>query len=305
MMWVKGNQAANFLFALLLLLLIAMGFSLFWEPGSDKIDSDSEENETAKISATTPQNKVLSDALFRAIRSNNKTAVKKALDSGISPNAVECVECGSPAINEAVRSGNVEIVKLLLDAGAEVNIHKDSPLFNAAFRRNAPMVQLLLDHGGDPNLDDGAAFHYACTIGDVQMVEAFLKAGANVNIRDANRDVPLISAVKGDLLKTLLPIKDEMTPEKIEASINEAPVNISVIRLLLSKGADPNAKDSGGDTALYYAASNQHPDIVRELMAHGSRPELATFRKGGIFEDPKVKNNPEMLNILRNKSQAR
>jgi ankyrin repeat protein len=42
----------------------------------------------------------------------------------------------------------------------------------------------------------------------------------------------------------------------------------AVVEQLLAKGADPNARGSRGQTALMWAAAQQHPDVVKVLLAH-------------------------------------
>jgi len=51
------------------------------------------------------------------------------------------------------------------------------------------------------------------------------------------------------------------------------------VAALLSGGADPNKVDVDGDSALYYAASNGHAEVVRMLVAHGG--EWASFGASG------------------------
>lgn len=64
------------------------------------------------------------------------------------------------------------------------------------------------------------------------------------------------------------------------------------VAALLSDGADPNKVDVDGDSALYYAASNGHAEVVRMLVAHGSEwvrfgasgPALLAAAAGGHGE---------------------
>ena len=42
------------------------------------------------------------------------------------------------------------------------------------------------------------------------------------------------------------------------------------VQLLLDKGADINAKDSNGETALMEAADNGHLEVVKQLLAKGA-----------------------------------
>ncbi len=47
--------------------------------------------------------------------------------------------------------------------------------------------------------------------------------------------------------------------------------NVDVVKLLLAKGADINAKTKGGQTALMAASSGGHQEVVNLLKAHGAK----------------------------------
>jgi len=45
-----------------------------------------------------------------------------------------------------------------------------------------------------------------------------------------------------------------------------------IVKALIAKGADVNAKDNEGrNTALFYAASHGHQDVVKALKQAGAR----------------------------------
>ena len=45
----------------------------------------------------------------------------------------------------------------------------------------------------------------------------------------------------------------------------------AVVKLLIEKGADINARDNSGRTALMIASKNGHTQIVELLKAHGAK----------------------------------
>ena len=47
--------------------------------------------------------------------------------------------------------------------------------------------------------------------------------------------------------------------------------HIDIVKLLLDKGADVNAKSKDGDTALKAASVKGHTEIVELLKAHGAK----------------------------------
>jgi len=46
---------------------------------------------------------------------------------------------------------------------------------------------------------------------------------------------------------------------------------LEIVRLLLERGADVEAKKNDGKTALQYAAQEGHDEIVKLLREHGSK----------------------------------
>ena len=51
--------------------------------------------------------------------------------------------------------------------------------------------------------------------------------------------------------------------------------NISVVRMLLDAGADPNMKNSKGCTPLFMSASEGHLGITKLLLQRGAQPNIA------------------------------
>ena len=65
------------------------------------------------------------------------------------------------------------------------------------------------------------------------------------------------------------------------------------VKLLLNNGEDVNAKDKDGDTALIYAASEDHADIAKELIIAGANPDI---KDNEVWN--KTTNKPFMKAIL-------
>jgi ankyrin repeat protein len=76
-----------------------------------------------------------------------------------------------------------------------------------------------------------------------------------------------------------------------------------LLQALLAKGADPNATDNQGRTALMVAAQFGRPDAVRALLNRGANKEL-TDNKGGSALDLAVENDQQsVLTLLRRTSR--
>src|SRR5262249_31020958 len=92
-------------------------------------------------------------ALETALNEGRRTAVFRALNSGLSVN--ERLFIDETPLFEAIRSGDLALVQALLSRGADVNIHSRSgntPLLTAVGTNREDVARLLLDKGAA--LDD-------------------------------------------------------------------------------------------------------------------------------------------------------
>jgi putative aminopeptidase FrvX len=101
------------------------------------------------------------------------------------------------------------------------------------------LCYLLLDW------DHSLPLQEAAVTNDIGMVKSLIEKGADVDARE------------GIFLRTAL---------QRAAAVG----NKEVAELLLSYGANPNARDSGGLSALHYAATNDHKEMVELLIAKGA-----------------------------------
>ena len=115
-------------------------------------------------------------------------------------------------------------------------------------------------------------------------------------------------------LNELLLSRLEVDPKAIEKRSHEfnSPIlshaaengNLAGVRYLLDKGADVEAKDGFGLTALWIAVMARHTEIVRTLLEKGAKPYIERIMDGSLeIESPlhEVANNsdPRALDIAR------
>ncbi|WP_162295153.1 ankyrin repeat domain-containing protein, partial [Myxococcus sp. CA027] len=128
----------------------------------------------------------------------------------------------------------------------------DTPenLFSAIEQCNVIEVENLLAKGADPNEVDVHEYQstplaYACRHGDEASVRVLLDAKANPNV--AAFEPPLVAATAHGFA--------------------------SLVTLLVKAGADVNAADETGASALWTAAANGFADIARYLVEAGANRE--------------------------------
>ena len=148
---------------------------------------------------------------------------------------------------DAARHDDLSEARALVAAGADVNAHwgdGSTALHWAAQKDDAALADLLISKGAkvDAATDLGVTpLWVAAGNASPAMVERLLKAHANANSAPPTGQTPLmIAARRGDA---------------------------QVVKSLLGYGADPNAKEAAhGQTALMWASSERHPDVVRALL---------------------------------------
>ena len=162
------------------------------------------------------------------------------------------------AIETAAWNDDIEMVKLLAKSGAEVNTRSGpTPLGQAARRGNLRMARLLFDLGADAKLSFGfngsvaTPLHMAAANGQVDMVSFLIDHGADVKL--CNRPVVCCE------------------PQCERSPLHDAHKYPEIVRILVTKGADPNAPTKFGWTPLHDAANQGEVETVRILLEFGAK----------------------------------
>ena len=245
-------------------------------------------------------------ALMYAAREGAGEAVAALADTGADLNATD--PDGATALSLAVINGHARVALVLLERGANPNIADRTgmtPLYAAVdlhtmqlgFGRPDPppatiagsveMVKALLAHGANPNarlttrvlkrvytagdgkLGTGATpYMRAARAGDVPLMKILLAGGADPSLTQDNGNSPLLLAAglgyRGPIGGT-------------EAMARDA------IAFSLEQGADLNAVNAAGDTAVHVAATTNFAEsgtaagslaLVKFLVERGARLDV-------------------------------
>jgi ankyrin repeat protein len=260
---------------------IADAVALLLDRGASVNAKDSVHDQTALMWAVTENHpEVVARLLARGADVNAQTRVTPprgeyvaaraggASGAGIiRQRALPTAAGGMSPLLFAVRDGNVAMVRLLLDRGADINLasgNHTSPLLIALLNGQVKLATELLSRGAHPNAADdyhrAALFaaidlrnfnhdKYPFLSGDGQdpldLITALLEAGADPNLRTDTVPVHGLMQFDGSWVDF-----DGQTPF-IHAALSG---DITVMRLLLAHGADPNIATAQGSTALMAAA---------------------------------------------------
>lgn len=238
-------------------------------------------------------------ALMLAVEGDAPELVKLLLDHGADANTR--TRAGDTPLTTAIMRGRPDVMGMLLDHGAKGDAPGAdgvTPLVAAVRFDSAKMAQRLLKHGANADLAaaDGAAPVIAATsAGNAPIIALLAAKGANLNIEDAQGRTPLLLAVqqgRADIARVLLQAgadarirdTDGRTPLLLAAALapQRTPAETGeLITLLLGHGADINAQDSSGASALLMLVTAQERN-ARALAAPASAVQgsAAPFRNG-------------------------
>lgn len=229
-----------------------------------------------------------STPLLLAADQGNVFLVKMLLERGANASAYD--DGGTSPLEPAARNGYTEIVELLLQTSLDQK-QKNQALFAAADggpvaiqmedssqRPNHPRdavpiakweswlrtVRLLLDHGAyiearDP--ERNTPLLWAASHGQTDIFRYLLERGADIQVRDKFGNTPLIAAACECALATMNSTYD-------------------IVKMLLIKGANPNAHAHDGTTALMNAAGGFGGSAIVELLLENGADPAAKDSKG-------------------------
>lgn len=245
-------------------------------------------------------------AMMFAAREGHAAVVDRLLRAGVDVNAAmspkqqggRVPRKGTSALILAVESGHFELAMSLVEAGADPNDQRSgyTPLHMLSWVRKP-------DRGENPMGDPPPRGSGKLT--GLQFVRALAKAGADVNAKlkqgNGGRAVlnprgatPLLLAAKTadvPLMKTLIELGadpsltnvDQCTPLMAAAGIGVRAVGeeagtesevIEAVDYLIGLGADVNAVDKNGETAMHGAAYRNFPLVVKRLAEHGADADI-------------------------------
>ena len=154
-------------------------------------------------------------------------------------------------IYEAALRGSADSLREIIDSGVDVNVQNENgytPLMAASRDGRIECIELLIESGADVNMQDESGFTAltnAVQHSNEQTVKLLISKGADVNHRTKASFTPLM----------FLPYN------------NYPPANVSdLASALLAAGADVEAEDETGETALAHARKKGVQELIDLLV---------------------------------------
>ncbi len=176
------------------------------------------------------------------------------------------------------------IAGMLLDRGAEIeatNRYGYTPLHCAAMGGDKGVIEALLARGAKVNAKTSSQWiplHYAALNGPVECIALLLEQGADIHAKADDGETPIVVASRSgrsDTFNYLLGkggkldgTMEGFTSLHLAATVGQ----VDVVKTILAKGIDIDARDEYGNTALQSAAYNMNKEMVQFLLESGADP---------------------------------
>jgi ankyrin repeat protein len=204
---------------------------------------------------------------FKADSDENRVLFASAVNSGINDLIQLFVSKGAPALSmtkdgqgaliSAASNGDLDLVKrMLANQSSPPTAILTCALGAAARSGNLDLMRLLLDKGGQPN-GPGCGQFESVTV----LMNAVASHKAEI-VKEILEYHPDIDATSGNGGYTALGYFLERAPNQFDTA--------EIVKLLISAGANVNARDRDERTPVFYACQNQHPEAIRLLAGAGA-----------------------------------
>lgn len=246
---------------------------------------------SAHVKVSTTKEPLNGEHLHKALLRRDMEMLEKILDSGDVKIDVPD-KYGFSALMQCAMKNYTEEMELLLKHGADVHLKNDAgktAMMLGCYAGSLDAVKILRANGAQyTDFDRGgsAPIHWAVDGGNVKLLDFMIEDGADVNLRDTNSGwTPLIrcASVSGhrNIGLTLLQNGAEVNAQDKDGktALMIAIVNghLDLLEILLKKNADIKLKNEYGKTAYDMALSSEKRRIIKVLTDHMEAKGIKTY----------------------------
>jgi ankyrin repeat protein len=237
-----------------------------------------------------------STPLLFAARSGDVESARRLVEAGAGVN--DALPNGMSALVEAAFSGHEDVAMLLLEKGADANANGAgyTALHAAVLRSGLRLVNALLAHGADPNvrmtkgtpvrrnsedfelpatLIGATPYFLAAKFLEPGIMRALASGGADTRLAMKSGETPLMAAAgMGASAQTDRRGLSVLDGGRIEDESRVA----DCVAGAIAHGADVNAVNQSGDTAVHAAALLGFDRAIRQLVDAGAKLDVKNAR---------------------------
>jgi ankyrin repeat protein len=191
-------------------------------------------------------------ALITAVEQKKHHVLEQLLEGGARADA----PMEAAMLQIAAQNRDTASISLLLRFGADANgFDREgiTPLFAATRAQCFESAKVLLKHGADCNLSAGpdseSPLSFAASNNYLDLVQLYLANGGDAGFIMENGSTALVSCMN-----------------KI--------VSTKVVEVMLASGADADAKNGEGTTAMFQAIQANRVDLMTVLLDNGANPNM-------------------------------
>jgi ankyrin repeat protein len=237
-----------------------------------------------------------STPLLFAARSGDAESARLLIEAGARVD--DALPNGMTPLVEAAHSGQQAVAMLLLEKGANANAGEVgyTALHAAVLRGGLDLVRSLLAHGADPNLrmtrgtpvrrnsEDfelpatligSTPYFLAARFLEADIMRALAGAGADPRLTMKSGETPLMAAAGTGAS----PQTDRRGLSVLDGGkVEDERLAVEAVAAAIAHGADVNAANTSGDTALHAAALLGYDRVIEQLVRAGARLDVKNAR---------------------------
>jgi uncharacterized protein len=222
----------------------------------------------ADVNVATPTK---TSVLVFAAHSGHGQVAAYLLEKGADPNADGS---GYTALHAAVLRGDLALVKALLVRGADPN---------ARLKQGTPTRRASQDYNLSVQWIGASPFWLAAKFAETDIMRALAAGGSDSRITLPDGTTPLMAAAnnseygrpQNDRRGRLRPLDEYLTSVRSGQDEREA---LAAVKAVTDAGAEVNAVNALGDTALHIAVGYKQTSVVEWLVDHGANVNVKNKR---------------------------
>lgn len=201
------------------------------------------------------------------------------INKGSDVNAKDALG-NTPLLLVNSQKNQLDIIKLLINSGADINVATafgDTVLHNATLKgSNIAVLEYLIDNGAtidERNKNGNTPLAQAVANRNIEHIVFYAENGADIHATNIHSITPLLSSfVYGiDVTEKIITNKNITSRD----SMGNTPLHIAIannasfdeVMFLIDMGAEINARNRDGESALYFAVEKNNRLIGEQLLA--------------------------------------